>query len=226
MMDYPAELSALWEHYLEQERRGLRDAALATLQEVLPQLEALDEPARAAWVEEVLRRKVDEGERIPIRVPLFDRVLYPVLSVQWQAGDALAAKRLAQLVSHVSSKLWGQLPGQPGAIGLWQDAYDRNPGDEESRQGLVRQLAGWIQYTLHEIPAGVLVDSHGASPEECAILQSELELFESLLRGPQVEQYRDLVARAAFHYGAYAEYRRHYDEYESYPHFLSTRGAL
>jgi hypothetical protein len=91
MMDYPAELGVLWEHYLEQEHCGSRDTALATLWEILPQLEALDEAARAAWVEEVLRRKLDEGEELPVRVPLFDRVLYPVLSAQWQAGDALAA---------------------------------------------------------------------------------------------------------------------------------------
>jgi hypothetical protein len=49
---------------------------------------------RATWVEHFLRARIDD---LPVRAPLFQRVLFPELKARYVAGDAEACLFLAKL---------------------------------------------------------------------------------------------------------------------------------
>jgi len=69
----------LWRTFVSQLERGLRRAALATLDRLVAAVEAYHDERRAAWVMAVWRARWDTGalERLPF--PLVDRLIVPEL---------------------------------------------------------------------------------------------------------------------------------------------------
>lgn len=171
-----------------------------------------------------IRTCVDANARIRIRAPLFRRVLFPELRSRYAAGDAAAARILAELSQELFRyrEGWEQL-GWPGQVDLWKEAYRRDPSSEVARAKLVASTANFIRYTLHELPSGVLYGSDGASIAQCDDLVAELAFFRGLLSSRETEQLRHLVELASFHYPTYREYLVQ-NRKQGYPAFLAEHG--
>ena len=80
------------------------------------------------------------------------------------------------------------------------------------------RLRRYLEYTLHELPAGVLYGVGGATEEQCAeLMQATYELEKlAAARGVDLSM---LVAACRWHYERYPHYlgrRRHFANYADY----------
>lgn len=92
------------------------------------------------------------------------------------------------------------------------------PDDEYQR------LLRYLEYTLHEVPSGVLYGKDGASPKECAELMSETYRLGALARERGVDL-SEFLATCRWHYERYPHYlgrQRHFDTYANY---MARHGA-
>ena len=81
-----------------------------------------------------------------------------------------------------------------------------------------QELLRFLEYTLHEIPAGVLYDADGATPEHCAELMKETYRLEALASdlGRDISEF---ISACRWHYERYPHYigrRQHFDSYAKY----------
>jgi hypothetical protein len=80
------------------------------------------------------------------------------------------------------------------------------------------RLLRYLEYTLHELPAGVLYDVNGADEKKCAELMKDTYRLEelSLALGFDVAEF---VATCRWHYERYPHYlgrNRHFGSYANY----------
>jgi hypothetical protein len=225
-MDLPGDVQTNWRRYLDLERRGRLCGGVNINDEIVSRVEALDPSARLVWARNLLTCKLDLHEVIVFGTPLFERVLFPALMEWYAHGDPNAAKWLAQLSEKVlSSRGCWEAMGGPGEVDLWEEAYRRNPNDDDIRQSLVKAIASYIRYTLHELPICVLCRNGWPSEEQCELLQGELEHFRGLLRGHESDDFGDLIEEAAFHYRAFRAYLREIGLYKDYAGFIAAKEA-
>ena len=80
------------------------------------------------------------------------------------------------------------------------------------------RLLKYLEYTLHELPAGVLYDANGADEKKCAELMSETFRLEALAKDRGVD-ISEFIATCRWHYERYPHYlsrHRHFGRYENY----------
>jgi hypothetical protein len=205
--DSATKIDPLWERYQAAEKDGLRREALQILRDLLSALKVAGPEDKQRWVNDLLHRKFDLRAPIPLPFPLFEQVVLPEVIRMNDSGDPTAAKRLAQMNQLLfrARAAWESL-GFPGNVDLWREAFRKNPGDEEVRQGLVKQLLDSVRYSLHELPSGVLFGSDGATAKQCEMLQLELEELRRLLNLDESNAHSAELDRAQFHYRAYPRY--------------------
>jgi hypothetical protein len=223
-MEAGDDLEGLWKRYRELENRGDRAAVLDALSAFVTGVENAPASVRGFWTDECLRASSDPNSGFRIRAPLFQRVLFPELRARYVAGDAPAARALAQLSQELFRYREGwEALGWPGEVDLWKEAYRRDPTSGDARAKLVAATASFIRYTLHELPAGVLYGSDGATLEQCNDLVAELAFFRELLTSPETERFRELVDLASFHYRTYRKYLLQ-NRKQGYRAFLAEHG--
>jgi hypothetical protein len=216
-----AEQSALWDEYLRAEGRAPREQKLAALGTFL---DALSTPADwHPWARDIARRVVDYGEDLVIRMPLFERAVFPALLAGHRVDQPGCARWLAGLAQHLyrSETCREQLPPEEQSeLGLLRAAVRVDPTDHASRRRLIEHLAGHLRHSLHELPSGVLYGVDGATPEQCLELEQELDEFCGLVAGAN---YEELVRDCRYHFSAYREFLLNRDQYASYAEYLGRR---
>ena len=223
-MEPADDIEGLWRQYRELENGGDRAAMLSALAAFVPRIEGAPSDIRQTWIDECLRASSDPNDGFRIRAPLFQRVLFPELKTRYLAGDAASARALAGLSQELYRYAagWAEL-GWPGEVDLWKEAYRRDPTSDLARAKLLASTARFIQYTLHELPAGVLYGTDGATVEQCDDLLVELEFFRGLLTSVETEEFQPLVELASFHYPNYREYLLQ-NRKQGYSAFLDEHG--
>lgn len=185
-----------------------------------------DPPLWRGWATHVAAEVADGGSDLPVRFPLFQRVLLPVLIEgvrQRQPGRARWLAGFENLLCH--SLPTGLPPELESRVGLLREAVDLDPNDGRALDQLIVSEALSFEYSLHELPVGVLFGQNGATPEQCDALLGQLGEFEShLYRSGKVDRYQELVNTCRFHYQAYRQYLTTRDEGMSYEHFLRIQG--
>ena len=86
------------------------------------------------------------------------------------------------------------------------------------------RLARYLEYTLHELPAGVLYDANGADAKKCAELMSDTYRLEELARA----RGRDLsgfLAKCRWHYERYLHYLSRHRHFGSYANYMAKHHA-
>ena len=86
------------------------------------------------------------------------------------------------------------------------------------------QLLGLLKYAVHELPAGVLYGTDGATTKQCAELLDDLNEFEALCRelGRDQGVFIDDCRWHFEHYPHYLGRRRHFADYRKY---IEDRGG-
>lgn len=89
---------------------------------------------------------------------------------------------------------------------------------ENERKSEYERLLRYLQYTLHELPAGVLYDADGADEKKCAELMKATYRLEELARALGVDC-SEFIDVCRWHYERYPHYlgrQRHFGSYKNY----------
>lgn len=79
-------------------------------------------------------------------------------------------------------------------------------------------LLKYLEYTLHELPAGVLYDANGADRKKCAELMRDTYRLEELAKELGVD-ISEFISTCRWHYERYPRYlsrQRHFGSYANY----------
>ena len=199
----------LWEEYLRLEGDMIRPLYLAGLDAFICEME--NAPARRyrPWAADLAEQVVDRGESIPVRMSLFERVLFPALLSGYHErlpGYARWLAGFSHLLYHCRTCAEA-LDKPPTHIALLRRALEDDPDDALARRRLVEALADNLEYAVHEIPAGILYGQQWASRDECARLRQGLDEFEGLARRANATgEYADLIEECRLHFRAYEDY--------------------
>jgi hypothetical protein len=80
------------------------------------------------------------------------------------------------------------------------------------------RLRRYLEYTLHELPRGVIYDANGANEKKCAELMSETYRFEDLAKNLGFD-HSEFLATCRWHFERYPHYlsrSRHFGSYANY----------
>jgi hypothetical protein len=118
------------------------------------------------------------------------------------------------------------LGDEASEIALLRKALRLDQDDALARERLIHALRWQLEYSLHELPSGVLFGADGATVEECEKLQEELAEFERLVlaHGTRAE-HQEIIQECRLHYWAYPNYLRRRSQFESYADYLARTGA-
>ena len=216
-----------WEDYCLAEKDRIRSVLLEKLSSFISSVTALDKSQYEEWVYELSRNIVDKEESFPIRVPLFEKVIFPILFEGYKIGKPDCARWLAgfdQLI--YKSKLAKESLGKEFTQAhLLENALRHDPQDKLAKRKLVYTLASRLEYVIHEVPWGVLWDMNGANADQCELLKDELAEFISLAKDCGLEtNYEDLITECQLHFNEYQSYLRECDKWETYEAYLLSRG--
>lgn len=216
-------LETLWNNYLQAEKLRARGEMLSSLQRFIDELLQLSPEVWHQWAKAIAAAVSDHDAKTPVRFPLFHRVLLPALVDGVLHNEPGCLRWLALLKSNFPRTPLPDLPSDlQTTLGLLMEAVHVDPTDKKARKALVSHHASYLQYTLHELPSGVLYGPNGASLDQCAELQSLLSEFRAhvAILGEE-NRYADLIRKCTFHYAAYAEYLRAAPIPGGYQEFLS-----
>jgi hypothetical protein len=205
-----ASVEELWDAYVKAERDRVRGVMMPALDRFIDRL--LQEPASIwqTWARDLAAAVSDQGADAPIRFPLFRRVLLPALAEGVTRGEPGCARWLASFEALLLDARDYDLPAHfQTAVGLLTEAVRVDPTDDIARKRLVDKHAAYLEYTIHELPAGVLYGHDGATAEQCDEL---LELLADFTRHveatAQTDRFAKLIQDCDFNFRAYAGYRR------------------
>ena len=87
------------------------------------------------------------------------------------------------------------------------------------------RLYQYLDYTLHELPAGVLYDANGANEIQCAELMKDTYNLEQLANelGKDIESF---ISLCRWHYERYPHYLSRQKHFISYAHYMEKYGGL
>ena len=221
----PKPQSDLWDNYLAAENRGLRQERNAALKAFLGAYRELSSDVQHRWALQLASRLIDEGDELPVRMPLFRRVLLPELQSAITDREPGSARWLAGFSQHIykCADLRDQLADESFTEhGLLLTALDHHPDDNVARRRIIELGVSRLRYTLHELPTGVLYGIDGATIDECSELLAELDDFLAHVNYLGVAaEYTDLIDKCRFHYDAYAGYLANRHGASSYAEFLA-----
>ncbi|MGK7311786.1 MAG: hypothetical protein ACN0LA_06055 [Candidatus Longimicrobiales bacterium M2_2A_002] len=223
-MKLTPELELLWRDYQKAEEDRIRSETLERLDVFISRLLAEPPALWRKWALDLAESISDAGNELIIRFPLFRHVLLPALVEGVTEKRAGCARWLAHFEQLLLKSDASPLPSElRTAHGLLQEALRVDSNDKLARQRLVERHARYLDYTLHELPAGVLYGHDGATAEECVELQAFLSEFRTHLEFlGLIERYQDLLAACEFHFTAYHRYLVA-GTGDSYENFLKPR---
>jgi len=154
----------LWDAYLAAEKNRIRAVTMPALDQFIEAALKHECPVWHTWARNLAQQVADRQIDIPIRFPLFQRILLPALT----HGIIHKRQGCARWLAHFNQQLYhsdcAELPAHlHSKKGLLREALCIDPEDGPARTSLVEELADYFEYTLHELPAGVLYGANSAS---------------------------------------------------------------
>ena len=221
-------LQDLWDSYLAAEREGIRAVMTPALDRFVVAL--LESPPELwkPWAKKLAADISDRSVDTPVRFPLFQRAILPALAEGVLRQELGCARWLASFESFLVNSTDPPLPPElRTTVALLTEAVRLDPADDIARRRLIDRHASYLEYTLHELPVGVLYGADGASANECEDLLALLGDFKThvAVTGQQ-ERYAELIRECDFHYNAYLAYLRSGPPYEGYPKYLERVGTV
>lgn len=160
-----------------------------------------------------------EHNKIVIRQPFFEKIIYPILEVEIFRNNLQAIKHLIKLEQkllkfQIRSKIYEPTKRQLIIRGL-----KLNPNDRELLEIYEADLRNYLQYTIHEIPFGVLYGMDGANESECDELLELLHQYKRSCNQLLIDR-NDLIEECDFHFLNYKIYLQKENEFKNYEDFL------
>ena len=210
----------LWNKYLELERGKLKSQAAEILDDFIESAREDTPEDIKVWVYEISRQYVDLEINLPIRLPLFREVIFPVLYEGMNNQESGCARWLAGYHSFIdqSREITKQMGKENSSeVVLLRRALAISDHDDLAVHKMVKALAWQINYSLHEIPQEVYYRNQIATLEQCDLLLIEVTEFEVLAQSiDKAHEFRALINIARTHYEAYKEYLLYKKNYSNY----------
>lgn len=164
------------EHYREFkdcEEKGLKKEASKSIRAFISSFDEKDEIEKWVW-DYLPELKTNRSSRI--RHEIFHELIFPVLKAGYLKGDFSCTLWLGKLIQNIyqTQKLDEELGGVT-ELGLFNKCHDLDPENEEARLLLLNSIVSWLEYSEHEWPAGILYGNNGATLEQCADINIEVE---------------------------------------------------
>lgn len=156
---------------------------------------------------------------ITIRQQLYKHLIYPVLSEQVEQNNVNAIKELLKLDQHLVSYQGYTKDYTYSSWQLLEKALAISPNDNDLLELYERKTRKYLNYTLHEIPTGVLYGADGATIEECDDLIKEIEKYEILCSKLQRDE-SELIQECKYYYPAYKNYLSVFKNYRNFNDYL------
>jgi hypothetical protein len=215
----------LWEGYLHLERRGTRADREAALTAFVEGIRGSPQGEWVGWAQDLVRRIIDGREDVPVRLQLFEHVLFPALQAGRRNGRVDCTRWLCHfhhLLIRRPNCLLQLPPDERTMSGLLRAFLRVDPSNRPARQSLIKKHAEGFDYVLHEVPASVLFRGDGATEAECGLLLADLEEFSQLIAAEGAgDAYGALVWRCRLHLNAYPRYLRMKHQYAGYEAYLA-----
>lgn len=216
----------LWLVYIGAEEDRIRSVSLAALDAFLAALAESNISDWSDWAFAVAQKRVDGKDPFPVRMPLFSRAIFPALLDGLQHRRPGCARWMAGFMDLIQHRkecleaLTNNLCSKPALLRL---ALEHDPDDVVARCELIAWMHCYLDYTLHELPSGVLYDQNGADAAKCRELCELLSEFEQLvnMKGTSQEE-SELIEDCRFHYEQYPRYLADHKQYGSYAAYLEA----
>ena len=221
-----AEQAQLWQQYLSAEALGYRKSTLAALRDFVQSLQAGSEKQKRSFTEAFCRQMADAREKLPLREPLFAGVIGPYLVTAYQKGEEDVEGWLLYFCPYFRNMPPSQklidVPSLPPPMELLAQAYQRDPANILTQDALIQYYANLFAYAVHEVPAGVLYGTDGATAAECQEWLDNLALFREVVQKRGItENYETALRYWEFHFRGYADYLMHREQYRNYEEYIS-----
>ncbi|MEM0578296.1 hypothetical protein [Flavobacterium polysaccharolyticum] len=156
---------------------------------------------------------------IIIRQPLYKHLIYPVLSEQVEQNNVNAIKGLLKLDQHLVSYQGYTKDTKYSSRTLLEKGFNISPDDRELLELYEIQTREYLNYTLHEIPIGVIYRTDGATIEQCVELINKTEKYEILCKKLKLDK-SELIQECKYYYSAYKNYLSIYTNYKNFADYL------
>jgi len=157
--------------------------------------------------------------KIVIRHQLFRQILYPVLATEIGNDNIEAIKSLIRLLEYYGNY---QNLTEDDRFSVWK-LIDKGlalaPDDNELLKLYQEKQKNYFEYTLHELPTGVLYGTDGASIEECNELLTDLTRYKEVCNKLAIDD-KELIDECKFYYLAYKDYLTIYTNYNGFADYL------
>lgn len=217
----------IWDNYLQFEIDRIRPEALLSLNQLISRLESYEETDRICFVLAVAQFVLAHGiAELPVRQPLFAKIILPVLLSNYDRGEVGSARALRAF----SSLLYGgglhdkaigarDLSG----LALLERAIHQEPDARDLKEQLLYAKEDKFEFATHHIPEFVLYENHVASASECEILLADLNLYEVLAKKlGKLESHKESIKEWRYYISGYREYLSRSDDFASFEHYLNA----
>ena len=213
-----------WDEYVRLEREGVRREAISVLAQLVSRLEAYSLPERVAFVEALVgAAREPSASSLPIRQPLFGRIVFPVLIDRYDRNEIGSARALLHFVHQIHGCLRRDAIGDRELyqVALLDRALVQEPGARDLQRRWLDVTREWLDYAIHEVPAGVLHGPNGATVADCEEMLEHVDTFESRADSVGIiDQDRESIARWRYYFGGYRKYLLEHGRYGSFARFL------
>ncbi|MDH3348227.1 MAG: hypothetical protein OEM02_09065 [Desulfobulbaceae bacterium] len=217
-----------WDEYSLAENDRIRSVYQDLLGKFLDCAEHSTPEKKEKFVFNLSSKIIDKNDSFPLRMPLFERLLFPVLYNGFLDNKKNCARWLAGFSLYIfkSTLARKELGDNIHPNYFLEKALALDPNDNLARGELIKKLAYELEYSIHEVPTYVLWDNSVADIESCKMLQDKLESFTSHVKiADQEDIYSELIRECKFHFQQYQNYLKNIRECESYAQHIESLTA-
>lgn len=218
-------MNELWRQYLIAEKKCLKNQWKMFLDEFIHAYFQASEDDRAAWLSQNVHLIADD--KVPMRHSLFEKIIFPYLFDGYQKHDLTYIKQLGRLYRHIDSLN----AYRRGEIGLTLDSLLKlglslSPNDQELLMLAYGTIKSDLEYSVHELPSGILYGSHGADGAQCLELLEDLSDFEEVCQKLGKDE-TAFINMCRWHYQHYPIYRSclQQKQFQSYLEYIQFFGG-
>ena len=191
------------------------------LNDFIDSIEANKDTLTLADILSVVNSLFDNGTTI--RHPFFLHVIYPVLSKGVDDDNFEAIKQLIRLFDYNGNFQNLTHDKKYTVWSLLTKGLQLSPFDKELLTTYESRQEDYFDYTLHELPSGVLYGPNGATIEQCNELLSDLADYEEVCKKLNLDR-RELISDCKLYYTSYKSYLTVYKDYNGFADYLEQHG--
>lgn len=216
-------MNELWGQYIIAEKKGLKSQWMMFLDEFINAYFRAGEEERSAWLAQNLQLIAED--KVPIRHPLFEKIIFPYLFDGCQKQDLACIKQLCHLYPHIYSLN----AFRQGGVGLTLDSLLKlglslSPDDKELLMIAYGAIKKDLEYSVHELPSGILY-AHGADTARLELLEDLSDFEEVCLKlGKDETAFINLCRWHYKHYPIYLSCMQQ-KQFQSYLEYIQFYGG-